>query len=149
MKEILFPDIKQFKEIIRTVKDQTYFVGLDENNQPIYDGSRLLPTLSFHGSVKLHGCFEENSEVTLANGEKEKIKNLKPGNNILSYDLKTNEFTNKKILNVFKQTNFKKWCKLVFDDREIICTTDHKIFTKNRGWVEAQFLKFDDEFLIE
>jgi intein/homing endonuclease len=28
------------------------------------------------------------------------------------------------------------------------CTPDHKIFTQNRGWVEAKDLTEDDELLI-
>jgi ribonucleoside-diphosphate reductase alpha chain len=30
----------------------------------------------------------------------------------------------------------------------IKCTPEHKIFTKNRGWVEAQFLEETDELLM-
>ncbi len=31
----------------------------------------------------------------------------------------------------------------------IKCTPEHKIFTKNRGWVEAQFLEETDELLVD
>ena len=31
----------------------------------------------------------------------------------------------------------------------VVCTPDHKIFTKNRGWVEAQHLTGEDDLMLE
>lgn len=50
-----FPSIEQFRNVVREVKHRATYKGLDENNQPIYDGSAILPKLRFLGSVKLHG----------------------------------------------------------------------------------------------
>lgn len=52
---INFPSIKLFENVVRNVKHRTTYVGQDENDQPIYDGSRIPPVLDFKGHVKLHG----------------------------------------------------------------------------------------------
>lgn len=50
-----FPSIEQFRDCIRDVKDHTQYAGRDENRKPIYDTTKKLPIIEFHGTVKLHG----------------------------------------------------------------------------------------------
>lgn len=50
-----FSKIKRFRNVIEAVKHATYYVGKDENDEPIYDESRELPVIKYHGTVKLHG----------------------------------------------------------------------------------------------
>ena len=52
-KLIKFPSIEQFRSVVATVLRQYNFAGLDENGEAIYDTTR--PTLTFKGTVKLHG----------------------------------------------------------------------------------------------
>lgn len=52
---IKYPSISQFKNIIRQVKDSTYYIGKDEGGNPIFDQTLPLPTLKFVATVKLHG----------------------------------------------------------------------------------------------
>jgi hypothetical protein len=52
---IKFPSIEQFRTIIATVLRQFNFAGLDENGDAIYDTTKPKPTLTFKGTVKLHG----------------------------------------------------------------------------------------------
>jgi hypothetical protein len=54
-KLIKFPSIEQFRSIIATILRQYNFVGLDENGDAIYDTTKQKPTLTFKGTVKLHG----------------------------------------------------------------------------------------------
>lgn len=54
-KMIKFPSIEQFRTIIATVLRQYNFAGLDENGDAIYDTTKPKPTLTFKGTVKLHG----------------------------------------------------------------------------------------------
>lgn len=54
-KMIKFPSIEQFRTIIATVLRQYNFAGLDENGDAIYDTTKSKPTLTFKGTVKLHG----------------------------------------------------------------------------------------------
>ncbi len=146
---IKYPSIDQFKTVIKAVAQDTRYAGRDENDHPIYNQDPL-PTLDFIGTCKIHGCFEKNTLITLANGEKVPISEIQIGTYILSYDVKNDNEILKKITNIFNRIDDKiKWCKLIFEDRYIICTKDHKFYTKNRGWVEAQFLNNDDIFITE
>jgi len=57
-----FPEIEQFRHVIRAVKDRSQFTGLDADNQPIFDRTITEPTLEAVGTVKIHGT---NAGVTL------------------------------------------------------------------------------------
>jgi hypothetical protein len=52
---IKFPSIEQFRSVVATVLRQYNFAGLDENGDAIYDTTKPKPTLTFKGTVKLHG----------------------------------------------------------------------------------------------
>lgn len=53
---IKFPSIVKFRNIVRMISDRASYVGRDENNEPIYDrANAVLPTLTFTGTVKMHG----------------------------------------------------------------------------------------------
>lgn len=54
-KHISYPSIEQFRNVIANVNRRYDFVGLDENGDAIYDGTRTKPTFTFKGTVKLHG----------------------------------------------------------------------------------------------
>lgn len=54
-KQINYPKIVQFRQVVSNVKHKASFVGLDENGNPIYNKSLPKPVLKFHGTVKLHG----------------------------------------------------------------------------------------------
>ena len=61
-KMVKFPEIGQFRQIIKTVHDRTRYAGKDENGDAIYDHSTPLPVLKWSGTIKLHGT---NSGVTM------------------------------------------------------------------------------------
>jgi len=54
-KLIAFPSIEPFRSIVFNINRRYNFVGLDENGDAIYDTSMPKPTLTFKGTVKLHG----------------------------------------------------------------------------------------------
>ncbi len=64
---IKFPSIAQFRSVINTVKHKASFMGLDDDGVPMYNKFVKLPTLSFFGTVKLHGT---NASIVqnMANG---------------------------------------------------------------------------------
>ena len=64
-KHISYPKIVQFRNVVSNINREITFTGLDEDGNAIYDPSIKKPTLTFKGTVKLHGtnasvCF--NSE---------------------------------------------------------------------------------------
>ena len=54
MKFKAYHKIKQFKDVVRDIRFQANFKGMDDNNQPIYEESKK-PEVVFIGTVKLHG----------------------------------------------------------------------------------------------
>jgi len=55
MKQISFPKIGQFSQVVADINRKITFTGLDENGYAIYDPTIPKPTLTFKGTVKLHG----------------------------------------------------------------------------------------------
>lgn len=62
MKFIKYPSIVQYKNVVGQVIAMARYQGQDENDEAIYDDSAELPTLTFRGTVKLHGT---NAGVSL------------------------------------------------------------------------------------
>jgi hypothetical protein len=54
-KMIKFPSIEQFRTVVSNVNRHFNFVGLDENGEAIYDPTLQKPTITFKGTVKIHG----------------------------------------------------------------------------------------------
>lgn len=125
-----FPDIEGFHN---AVKSGEYF---------------NFPTIKYRGKIKLHGGFSGQTLVTMADGSQLPISELKVGDSILSYDFDKEDYVPKEMTNHYKSELDKEWIELEFDTGiKIKCTKDHKFFTKNRGWVEAQDLTENDVFV--
>lgn len=60
MKYSKYHDIKQFKDIVKAVQSKADYKGKDEEGNPIYENTGR-PTLTFKGTVKLHGT---NASIT-------------------------------------------------------------------------------------
>ena len=65
---VKFPSIQQYHSLIVDVKKDSTFQGLDMQGNPIYNADVPLPTLTFSGSVKLHGsnagvCFSKQHGI--------------------------------------------------------------------------------------
>ena len=55
MEHTPYPSIEQFRNAVRAVSLTARYVGRDENDGPIYDSTKPLPTLKYVGTVKSHG----------------------------------------------------------------------------------------------
>ena len=55
LKQISYPKIGQFRNVIQTLSRISSFKGMDLNNEPIYDGTAPKPVIKFKGTVKVHG----------------------------------------------------------------------------------------------
>ena len=102
-----------------------------------------------------HKCFHYDTLIATNKG------NLKIGDivenkincNILSYNHTTNKYEFKKIKNYFKNNIQEELIELEIlgeDNKihKIKCTKNHKIYTENRGYVEADLLTANDKILI-
>jgi len=52
---IKFTGIGAFRNVIKAVCHRSAYIGMDDQGEPIYDGTRPKPTITFNGAVKLHG----------------------------------------------------------------------------------------------
>lgn len=144
-----FPHINQFRNVIREVTDSTRYVGKDENGGAIFDPNIRLPVLKFFGTTKIHGCVSADTLVTLADGDKIKIEDIKNGTSILSYNEKTNSIEYDVVNEVVIQELDKEWVELVFDNGSVLkCTADHPILTTD-GWVNAENLEETHILILE
>ena len=55
MKHISYPKIEQFRNVVSNINREITFTGLDKDGNAFYDPSIKKPTLTFTGTVKLHG----------------------------------------------------------------------------------------------
>lgn len=140
-----FRKIRQFKDAIQSIRLSAQYVGKDDEGRPIYDENAPLPTVTFKGTVKLHGCVSGDTKVTMVNGSTEYISDLMVGDKILSYDVKNGRISEDEVTAVISDELDKEWVELEFDDgHKLQCTEDHPILTQNRGFVSAIDLIEDD-----
>ena len=52
---IKFNKIRQFNDVVHDIGHHTRYIGLDDDLNPLYDGSLKLPTLTAIGTEKIHG----------------------------------------------------------------------------------------------
>jgi len=115
-----FPSIEQFRSVIKAVTQATRYTGRDEDDKPIFDHSKSLPTLKFTGTVKLHGTnhsivMTRSSEDNFYTQSRERITTLEKdnaGSSVWSYQNKEH------FLNIFKDFDreietcilYGEWC---------------------------------------
>jgi len=147
-RHISYQSINQFRGIVKNFKQSIAYMGKDEKTgKAIYNPLPKYPKVFVTCTEKIHGCFEKNTLVTLANGEKIPISKLTPGVWILSYNIETGLQEIQQVTNVINQQLNKEWCRLIFDKTILVCTKDHEIWTENRGFVEAWHLSSEDIFV--
>lgn len=133
MNFVSFPSIEGFYNVVKFTKAYPYLSDLP---------------VTYRGKIKLHGCFSGNTLVVMADGSQLPLSRIEIGDNVLSYDFNADEYVPKEVLNKYESDLDKQWIELEFDNGvKLKCTKDHKIFTKNRGWVEAQDLDENDLFI--
>lgn len=96
-------------------------------------------------------CVDGNTLIDTING-KEPIKNIKIGDYVKSYNIKTNQIEYCKVLDIFKNHISSKNSEMLeielVDGKKIKLTANHPVFTTNRGWVRAGDLNENDDLKI-
>jgi hypothetical protein len=100
------------------------------------------------------GCFEGSVRIQLEDGSlisfKEMVESGKQSFNVKSYDEKTNSIVVKEGIEPVLTKYTDDVIELEFEDGyRVQCTLNHRFFTKNRGWVEAQHLEDYDDIVTE
>jgi hypothetical protein len=119
-----------------------------KKNARIYNcsGLHIDRPRAFATTMWLLLCFHPDTLVKTKAGDK-KISELTTEDEIQSYDIENDSFVWTNPSDVFETpSKNKEKIKLTFEDgSEISCTSDHLIYTTNRGWVEAQDLTEEDD----
>lgn len=92
-------------------------------------------------------CIDENEMVMMSNGQHKILKDVKVGDDVMTWSEKLQAFESKKVLANLDRGQ--RMCiKINFENGEsVTCTPDHQFLTSNRGWVEAQDLTADDDII--
>lgn len=103
-------------------------------------------------------CLPYNSLVLLPNFQTVQIGDIYTDdsiNEVLSYNIDTDTYESKKIIRKYRSEFNDRFCKVYYEDKlsgklkGITCTRNHKIYTKNRGYVPAEELTPDDIIKID
>jgi hypothetical protein len=118
-KFIRFPKIGQFRQVIKAVVDSARYFGNDENGDPIFDATKTIPTLTFEGTVKLHGTnagVSVNKEGEIWAQSRENIIDIKNDNAGFAFFVESNKDIFKELLMSIDMkdadfvTIFGEWC---------------------------------------
>lgn len=91
-------------------------------------------------------CFTDDTMILMSDGTYKQIKDVHVGDTVRSYNLKTQQFENQKVLDRFK-SEAESLMELTCENGEVIrCTPNHKFLTA-RGWIAACDLTDFDEIV--
>lgn len=118
----------------------------DGNPQPEYPES-LDVKFSDYCDAGCKFCFTPESQVLTINGNKP-ISSVKKGEKIYSFEERSKKIEISIVEDVLVKDVAEELCVIELENGNVIkCTKDHKIFTKNRGWIDAKDILLDDELL--
>lgn len=96
-----------------------------------------------HNTGLGRGCFLPGNNVRMTRGIDRAIEDIKVGDSVLTHDTKLH-----KVLNTMKYYIEEECIKITLSNgKKITCTTDHKIFKKDFGFIEAKDLLIGDTLL--
>lgn len=123
-----------------------YKDSVNEKSNQKNIGTIKMSNLCIDENAILNICFDEDmtGEVTF----KGLLQMFNTGKKIeiLSFNEKTQQNEYQKVLNVAMTHPLAEVIKITDDEtgKELICTPEHEIYTKNRGYIKAKDLKEDD-----
>jgi hypothetical protein len=125
-------DIDELNFYVSTDNNLTYIeLDVEDTDTYIISGSTAFNSVVSHNAP----CFVAGTQILLENGLTKNIEDVVVGDYVASFDLKNNEPTVSKVLNIFSKT-IDKIVEYEFSDGSILrATLDHPIYTINKGWV--------------
>lgn len=143
-------DLENYVELLYAAKKPTHKLPiLISTWQSLQDHDKEF--FEKYQAVIVDECVNENTMILTPTGEK-KIKDIKEGDLVISYNETTKIFEPNKVIEVHQNHNSSKNAKMLrleLEDGKILELTDnHPVYTTNRGWVRAGELKEDDDIEI-
>jgi len=98
-------------------------------------------------------CITGDSFILMYDGSVKRMDDIVDGDEILSFDIENNVIENDFVEKHYKTRENAEVIDLEIEDdgniTHIKCTPDHKIYTKNRGYVEAKNITESDDIFIK
>ena len=91
-------------------------------------------------------CLEPNTLIDIAD-KQIPISDVKIGDLVYSFNEQTGDTELKTVEQVFERDYSGELIELEIDNRIIRLTPNHKVYTTNRGWVEANSLQLSDTLI--
>lgn len=118
--------------------------GKVESNPPKHLASALGQMVNFWG------CFTDDTKIKKSDGSSISFREIMDQGikeiEVLSYNDKTGQIEPAIMNNFHKTRTVDQTIVLTFEgDKKVRCTLDHKFWTWNKGWVEAQDLTEEDD----
>ena len=92
-------------------------------------------------------CLDINETVLMSDGRRVAIKDVKIGDEVITYHPTSFEVSKTRVVNHFIQENTHPVYKITTSGREIIATEDHK-FSTNAGWKTVKEMMEDPELRV-
>jgi hypothetical protein len=152
MYEIINKATQEVKDVVDSKNSSSMVINF-HNGSMVYAVSANERTMS-EGSHP--NCFDGETTFINTNKGKKKLKDIvdnKLNINVRCYNEKTGVLEYKPITDWHKNSiQNKKMLKISYEIygkiEEIICTEDHLVYTKNRGWVKALYLNLENDIVI-
>lgn len=79
------------------------------------------------------GCFMPSTRITMSDGSTKYIRDINPGDNVLSYNLDSQKLEPKKVLSVWENGNTDLWHKIYINQRNgLTSTPEHEVFVYSK-----------------
>ena len=120
---------------------------LEPDRSEFYDvGINTKCNAGIDGSLGCEFCLPPNTKILTSKGE-ESIENIKVNDLVFSYNEDTGNIELKKVSQLFSRKYEGELIEIETENSTVRMTPNHKVFTENRGWVEAGKLNVDDIIL--
>jgi radical SAM superfamily enzyme YgiQ (UPF0313 family) len=92
-------------------------------------------------------CLDGETVITTAKGKNKKIKDIKIGDKIISFNIKSSKLEESTVINASKRSVNELFQIKFADGQEILATEEHPFFI-NGDWIQAKNLRVGDKGLI-
>lgn len=107
----------------------------------------ISPSFGFGCLLECSYCVTSDTLITTPSGLK-MAGEIQEGDEVISFSLDT-EQVETDLVTAIGQRDTDELYVVEVDSQTVTVTGEHPFYTKNRGWVEAQYLTEDDELLCD
>lgn len=92
-------------------------------------------------------CLPPNTLISTSNGLK-KVQDITEQDLVYSYNEKTGDTELKPVIETYCREYTGELIEIVTDNGTIMCTPNHQIYTKNRGFIRADEIRIEDDIVF-